>query len=349
MTGDWEGERVLITGHTGFKGTWLALLLRHLGAEVTGLALDAPTSPSLFQQVRLAELVNSLHGDVTEPAVVKEAIEQAAPTMVLHLAAQSLVRAGYDDPVDTYRTNVVGTAVVLDAVRRAPSVRATVVVTSDKCYRNREWPWPYREGDRLGGVDPYSSSKAGAELVAEAFRCSYGDDLGLLATARAGNVIGGGDWAVDRIVPDLVRSALANVATSVRRPESVRPWQHVLDCLHGYVWLARRLADGDGDAAGAWNFGPLEDDVKPVGWVADAFCERWPGARWLHQPDGGPHEAALLRLDSSLARAAGWRPALDLSEAMDWVVAWHRDVDGGADPRAITERQLADYLARQAA
>jgi CDP-glucose 4,6-dehydratase len=329
----WAGKRVLLTGHTGFKGAWLALRLVQEGAEVHGLAL-APEPGSLFERARIGELVRSSEVDVRD----REAVARAAgsPDVVLHLAAEAIVRRSLRDPVTTYAVNVLGTAHVLEAV---PDARAVVVVTSDKCYENREWAWGYREGEPLGGEDPYSSSKAAQELVAGAFRASYGRPI---ATARAGNVIGGGDHAEDRLVPDLVRAVAAGEPLRVRNPHAVRPWQHVLCPLDGYLVLAERLWE-DPSVAGPWNFGPADEDAREVAWIADRICERWgEGASW--EADGGEHprEAGLLKLDASRARAAlGWAPRFGLDRAIDLVVDWHRAVGAGEDPREVTLRQLA--------
>lgn len=347
-TAVWRGRRVLITGHTGFKGGWLALWLHTMGAEITGLALP-PDQPSLFSGLRLDELVTHVPGDIRDSAVVCRAIERARPEVVFHLAAQPLVRLSYDEPVETYATNVMGTVHVLDAVRRVGGVRGVVCVTSDKCYENREWDWPYREVDPMGGHDPYSSSKGCAELVIAAWRRSFFADSGpLLASVRAGNVIGGGDWARDRLIPDLVRAFVGGEAPLIRSPDAVRPWQHVLEALGGYLMIAERLLDADRRFADAWNFGPIDEDARPVGWIVErmraAWCDGTHGAQIDITKGTARHEAGLLRLDSSRARTVlGWRPSLRLDRAIDWIVDWHKRIEAGADPRAVTLEQITHY------
>jgi CDP-glucose 4,6-dehydratase len=346
---NWAGRRVLVTGHTGFKGSWLSLWLSAMGAEVTGLALPAPTSPSLFEATRLSRRMNHVEGDIRDLETVRAVVAQARPEMIFHLAAQPLVRLSYQEPVETYATNVMGTVHVLDAARQVGGVRGIVCVTSDKCYENREWPWPYRESDPMGGHDPYSSSKGCAELVAAAWRSSFFHQGGpLLATVRAGNVIGGGDWAQDRLVPDLVRAFEAGAAPLIRAPEAVRPWQHVLEALGGYLMIGERLLAGERRFADAWNFGPGDEDAQPVRWIVDRMRAVWRDGAAAPSFDTGPrpHEAGLLRLDSSRARAAlGWRPALTLGDAIDWIVDWHKSVGAGEDASAVTLGQIAHYEA----
>lgn len=343
-TSAWKGRRVLVTGHTGFKGGWLSLWLHQLGAEVTGFSLPAPTDPSLFEQTRLAELVNHVEGDVRDMDAVEAAVNAARPEVVFHLAAQSLVRYSYDNPIETYATNVMGTVHLLDACRRAESVRAIISVTSDKCYENREWIWPYRESDPMGGHDPYSSSKGAAELVISAYRRSFFETGACIASVRAGNVIGGGDWATDRLIPDIVRAMLAGERPLIRNPDSVRPWQHVMEALGGYLLIAERLLEGRDDFASGWNFGPSEDDAKPVAWIADRMLEMWGAEGWDRPAGEQPHEAKLLKLDCSKARAAlGWRPRLSLEKALEKVVDWHKSVADGDDAREVSLRQLREY------
>lgn len=348
MSAGWQGRRVLVTGHTGFKGSWLALWLHAMGAKVTGFALPPPTEPSLFAAARIDELLTHIEGDVRDPAAVHAAVAAARPEILFHLAAQPLVRQSYREPVETYAANVMGTVHVLEASRQVSGVRAIVCVTSDKCYENREWPWPYRESDAMGGHDPYSSSKGCAELVAAAYRRSYFGGTGpALASARAGNVIGGGDWADDRLIPDLVRAFATGATPLIRSPRAVRPWQHVLEALGGYLMLAERLLAGERRFAEAWNFGPADDDARPVSWMVERMRAVWGNAPHA-APDSGPqpHEAGLLRLDCSRARAElGWRPRLRLEQALDWIVAWHKAVGAGADARAVTLSQIADYAA----
>lgn len=352
----WRGRRVFVTGHTGFKGSWLALWLHSLGAEVTGFALPADEI-SLFRQARIDELVTHIEGDIRDLAAVEAAMQAARPEIVLHLAAQPLVRYSYDFPVETYATNVQGTVHVLDACRRIDGLKAIVCVTSDKCYENNEWIWPYRESDPMGGHDPYSSSKGAAELVVSAYRRSFFSEGSgpQLASVRAGNVIGGGDWAADRLVPDIVRAMLAGDAPLIRSPHSVRPWQHVLEAIGGYLLVAQQLSAGIESAASGWNFGPSEADARPVSWIADHLTAVWaqdegaPSRGWTDgsvpvSGDQPVHEAHLLRLDCSKARALlGWRPALTLADTLSMIVAWHRAVAKGSDARAVSLYQLADY------
>jgi CDP-glucose 4,6-dehydratase len=349
--GSWRGRRVLLTGHTGFIGSWLALWLHRLGAEVTGFALPPPTKPSLFEQARIAELVTHVEEDIRHLDAVRAAMVAAQPEIVFHLAAQPLVRLSYDQPVETFATNLMGTVHLLEAARQSGSVKAFVCITTDKCYQNREWWWPYRETDQLGGHDPYSASKATAELAVASYRASFCSEEGTMAIAsvRAGNVIGGGDWAEDRLIPDLVRAFEAGIAPVVRSPASVRPWQHVLEALGGYLLIAERLLAGERRFADAWNFGPGEEDARPVGWIVDHIRRKWGGltADPMPAPTRGPHEAGLLRLDCSKARAElGWRPRLSLDEALDWIVRWHQTVGHGGDAREQTLVQIDDYLAR---
>ncbi len=347
--GEWRGRRVLVTGHTGFKGSWLSLWLHALGAKVTGFALPPPTQPSLFDAARIGELIDHVEGDVRDAAAMRAVVDHARPEVIFHLAAQPLVRLSYDEPVETYATNVMGTVHLLEAARTVPGVAAVVCVTSDKCYENREWIWPYRENDPMGGHDPYSSSKGCAELVVAAYRQSFFHQSGpAVASVRAGNVIGGGDWAADRLLPDLVRAFEAGVAPLIRSPDAVRPWQHVLEALGGYLLIADRLLVGEAQFADAWNFGPDDDDARPVSWIVERMRAAWGDGAFDPQADTGsrPHEAGLLRLDCSKARTAlGWRPALTLDQALDWIVAWHKATGVGDDARAVTLSQIADYAA----
>ncbi len=352
----WRGRRVLLTGHTGFKGGWLALLLRKLGAGVAGLALPPSTSPNLFDLASVVDGIDHQIADVTDLSAVEAVFVRHCPEIVFHLAAQSLVRESYRDPVGTYATNVMGTVHVLDAARRCKSVRAVVVVTSDKCYANQEWVWPYRETDRLGGDDPYSNSKGCAELITEAYRTSffkpadYAEHGVAIGSARAGNVIGGGDWAADRLVPDAVRAFSGNLPLVIRNPGATRPWQHVLDPLVGYLLLAHRLfSDGPQFGAG-WNFGPESAGHSSVEQLAAKLFTAWEGsAQW--QPATGPqsHEALALRLDSSKSRALlGWRPLFSLDEAIELTAQWYLAWKEGADLHALTDRQLDAVLSAAA-
>ena len=350
----WRDRRVLLTGHTGFKGSWMALWLQSLGASVTGFALDVPTEPSLYKLARAHEGMDDVAGDVRDHDAIAAAVAHADPEVVIHMAAQSLVRRSFAQPLDTYATNVMGTVNVLDAVRlHGAGVRAIVNVTSDKCYENREWEWGYREEEPMGGHDPYSSSKGCAELVTAAFRRSFfaaeesagGDAPGRhgarLASARAGNVIGGGDWGEDRLLPDLMRAALAHEPARVRNPNSIRPWQHVLNPLSGYLVLAQALWESAEHARG-WNFGPPEGDARPVGWLVERVSELWSGElRWSIDDGPHPHEARYLKLDSARARThLGWRPLLDLDAALEATVDWYEQLRAGADMRAVTIGQI---------
>jgi CDP-glucose 4,6-dehydratase len=348
----WRGRRVFLTGHTGFKGGWLALWLARRGAAVRGYALDPCTEPNLFTAARVGSVIEDIRGDIRDAARLDAAMHSFAPELVFHLAAQPLVRASYQDPIGTYETNVIGTARVLDAVRRCPSVRAVVSVTTDKCYENKEWLWGYRESDPLGGYDPYSSSKACAELVSAAFRQSYfAAGQCRVATARAGNVIGGGDWSTDRLIPDLVRGFLQAEPVRIRRPHAIRPWQHVLEPLLGYLLLAERLLHPDPAQAAryatAFNFGPAEEDARTVAWIVERMAKFWGGpATWVVDPDPGVHEAGYLKLDASRARAElAWRPKLRLETALEWLVAWYRACERGDDLHALTLQQIAAYEA----
>ena len=321
----YRGRRVLVTGHTGFKGSWLCLWLNALGAEVTGLALDPETDPSHWDLLKLP--IDVQRADIRDDEAVRSVVEAARPEVVFHLAAQPLVRRSYREPIATWSTNVMGTAHVLEAARHTPDVRAVVVVTSDKCYENREWPWAYRERDRLGGYDPYSASKAGTELVAASYRTAFCQQPGapLLATARGGNVIGGGDWSQDRLIPDMVRSVMAAEPLIIRSPGATRPWQHVLDCLSGYLLLGQRLLAGDPAYAESWNFGPDDTGTRTVDQVCRELAAAWPQLRWNSQPDAELHEAGLLKLDSSKAKMLlGWRPVWNFDKAVRHTGEWYR-------------------------
>ncbi len=347
----WKGRKVFLTGHTGFKGGWLALWLAKKGALVRGYALAPEADPNLFTAADVGGAVEDVRGDIRDFALVQEQMCEFAPEVVFHMAAQPLVRRSYADPLGTYATNVMGTAHVLESVRNCRSVRAVVCVATDKCYENREWERPYREDDSLGGHDPYSSSKACAEIVAAAYRSSFfdteaGGNGGVaLATARAGNVIGGGDWSEDRLIPDLVRGFCAGEAVKIRRPHAVRPWQHVLEPLQGYMMLAERLLAGERTFAGPYNFGPAEDDSWTVERVADRVAELWgDSAKWTRDEEPGVHEAHLLKLDASKAHAElGWRPRLRIGSALEWTVRWYRAWRKGNAMHSETLNQIEEY------
>ncbi|MHB8066500.1 MAG: CDP-glucose 4,6-dehydratase [Desulfobaccales bacterium] len=352
----WQGRRVFITGHTGFKGAWLCLLLHYLQAEVTGYALPPPTEPSLFEAARVTDLVHSIRGDVRDLDTFAAAMHQAAPEIVVHMAAQSLVRESYVTPVETYATNMMGTVHLLEAVRRTPGIRAVINVTSDKCYENKEWVWGYREDDPLGGFDPYASSKACAEVITAAYRRSffpladYPRHGVAVATARAGNVIGGGDWAKDRLIPDCVRSLLVNRTIILRSPKAVRPWQFVLEPLCGYLLLAERLFEEGPPYGEAWNFGPEEGEAKTVAWVVQSLCSLW-GEDASFEIVGGdhPHESHYLKIDAAKARwRLGWRPRWRLARTLENIVAWTRAYGDRHDMRKVCLHQIAQYLNQQA-
>lgn len=346
----WKGKSVFLTGHTGFKGSWLSLWLHSLGARVTGYALAPPTSPNMYQLAGIHGLVTSVAGDIRDFATLQESLSSSEPEIVFHLAAQPLVRDSYLAPVATFATNVMGTVNLLEAVRQCSSVRAVVNVTTDKCYENQGIDHSFSEEDPLGGHDPYSSSKACSELVTATYRTSYFNPHAYLqhkvgiATARAGNVIGGGDWAKDRLVPDCIRALSSGVPIHIRNPDAVRPWQHVLEPLSGYILLAQRLYEKGGDYGGGWNFGPFEDDARSVGWVVNRLCEKW-GERALYHLGTGDHlhEAHFLRLDISKAQAQlGWCPCWSLDQALDatleWVRAWIDCKDLALESLAQIER-----------
>jgi CDP-glucose 4,6-dehydratase len=345
--GFWRDRRVLITGHSGFKGVWLTLWLQALGARVSGFSGPPPSAPSLYELTRLHGDVESFEGDIRDPDRLVHAVAAGCPEVVLHMAAQALVRRSFEAPRETYEINTMGTVNLLDAVRtHGTHVQAVVVVTSDKCYENREWEWGYRESEPMGGHDPYSSSKGAAELVTSAFRRSFftSPDRPRIASARAGNVIGGGDWGQDRLVPDLMRAALAGEELRIRNPNSVRPWQHVLNPLSGYLLLAQSLCQDrqDPDLADGWNFGPEEHDARTVGWLVTQLAQQWPGGLgWTVDEGEHPHEARYLKLDSSRARQRlGWRPPVGLWDALASIVAWYGSLREGQDMRAVTLAQI---------
>ena len=344
----WRGKRVFLTGHTGFKGSWLSLWLQSLEAELTGFALAPPTNPSLFEEANVADGMTSIVGDVRDLAALQAALHKAQPEIVIHMAAQPLVRYSYQNPVETYAVNVMGTVHLLEAVRHTPSVKAVVNVTTDKCYENKEWHWGYREDEPMGGFDPYSNSKGCSELVTSAYRQSFfqtGTRKVALASARAGNVIGGGDWAADRLIPDILAAFEQDQPAHIRNPHAIRPWQHVLEPLGGYLTLAERLYTNGTSFAEAWNFGPNEIDAKPVGWIVDNLATLW-GANAQWQVDTGehPHEAHHLKLDISKAQARlGWQPQWSLATALTKIVEWHKAYTAHSDLRAMTLKHIHHY------
>jgi len=350
----WKNRRVFLTGHTGFKGSWLCLWLDALGAKVTGYALDPPTEPSLFVQARVAEFTPTVRADIRDFPRLKAAINECRPDVVIHMAAQSVVRRGYDDPIETYSANVMGTVHVLEAVRQLQLPCAVVNVTSDKCYENQEWQWGYRENERMGGRDPYSNSKGCAELVTTAYRESFFppaafDRHGVaLGSARAGNAVGGGDWTSNQLIPDLIRAFLAEEPCLIRSPLAIRPWQFVLEPLRGYLMLAERLAQDAQRFATGWNFGPVDDDAMPVSWIADTLVKLWGGtARWTHDADQHPREAHFLKLDASRAKSClGWQPVVHLESTLEWIVEWYRAFQTGSDLQRLTREQIERYESR---
>ncbi|WP_042262209.1 CDP-glucose 4,6-dehydratase [Paraburkholderia heleia] len=348
----WQDKRVFLTGHTGFKGSWLTLWLQSMGAHVTGFALSPNTEPNLYTRARAADGIDSVIGDIRDAVSLRNAMERARPDIVIHMAAQPLVRESYLNPVDTYATNVMGTINVLEAIRSLSTVRAAVIVTTDKCYENHEWEWGYRENEPMGGYDPYSSSKACTELVTSAYRNSFFNparhaEHGVaIASARAGNVIGGGDWATDRLVPDIVRALRRGEAVKVRSPRAIRPWQHVLEPLAGYLRLAEALYASGPQFGEAWNFGPYDSDAQPVGFIVAELVRQWGGdASWVLDTDQHPHEAAYLKLDCSKARARlDWKPRWNLALALENIVSWYKAEARDEDMRAFTLNQIDRYV-----
>ena len=354
MTPDfWRGKRVLLTGHTGFKGSWLALWLQSLGTEVTGYALQPSTAPSLFETAKVGDGMKSVIADIRDLPALQQAMADARPEIVIHMAAQPLVRLSYQNPVETYATNVMGTVHLLEAVRQTPGVKAVVNITTDKCYENREWVWSYRESEPMGGYDPYSNSKGCAELVSAAYRSSFFNAKEhakhgvAIATVRAGNVIGGGDWAQDRLIPDILVAFEGKQAARIRNPHAIRPWQHVLEPLRGYLTLAERLYQHGPDYGEGWNFGPNDEDAKTVGWIVEKISALWgQDAAWQVDAGEHPHEAVYLKLDISKARSRlNWHPALNLKQALQLIVDWSQARSSGADMQQFTLSQIQSYQA----
>jgi CDP-glucose 4,6-dehydratase len=351
-TNFWRGKRVFLTGHTGFKGSWMCLLLDQLGASVTGYSQDPPTRPSLFQLARIGDGIESVCGDVRDLVHLTRSLQVARPEIVIHMGAQALVRRSYREPVETFSTNVLGTVNLLEAVRQTGGIRAVVNVTTDKCYQNREMMWGYRENEPVGGHDPYSASKACAELVTEAYRKSFFnvapqvDVQVAIGSARAGNVIGGGDWAEDRLIPDFIRACESGRVIEIRSPTAIRPWQHVLEPISGYLTLAERLHDDGLAFAEAWNFGPHDRDAQPVRYIVNTLTELWgEGAAWKLSAGEHPHEAHYLKLDCSKANnRLGWFPRSNLDTALQWIVDWHKRVRIGDDARAVSIEHIDQFL-----
>ena len=344
----WENKTVFLTGHTGFKGGWIAHWLHEMGASIWGYSLEPPTQPNFFTESQLKKrLTHSTIGDIRDLAALTSALKEAKPDIIFHMAAQPLVRESYNTPTETFAANVMGTLNVLEAARQCDTIKAIANITTDKCYENKEWPWPYRESDRLGGHDPYSASKACAEIAAAAYRSSFLAKANIqLANVRAGNVIGGGDWATDRLIPDFLRALDTEETLTVRSPNAVRPWQHVLEPISGYLLLAEKLYSIGSEFAEAWNFGPEDDDAKPVSWIVDQLCTSTPGAKWRTENARQPHEAGLLKLDSSKAKTRlGWAPRWRLEDALDKTLEWHQAWRQKADMADITSAQIQAYAA----
>jgi len=348
----WKNKKVLVTGHTGFKGGWLSLWLQSMGAHVVGVALDPPTNPSLYNQARIAKKIDSTRADIRDLNKINDIFKKYKPEIVFHLAAQPLVRYSYREPVETYQTNVMGTLNVLEAIRSVGTVRAAVMITTDKCYENREWDWGYRENEPMGGHDPYSSSKGCAELLIASYRDSYfpvdtyTDHEIAIASVRAGNVIGGGDWADDRLIPDIIRALQSNTDIQIRNPYAIRPWQHVLEPIDGYIELAEKLFSSHGKYAEAWNFGPKEEDAKPVQWIVEKMAELWgEGAKWVVDKGEHPHEAKYLKLDCSKAHAElNWWPKWSLETSLGKIIDWHKEAIAGHDLRRLSLSQIQEYM-----
>jgi CDP-glucose 4,6-dehydratase len=342
----WKGKRVFLTGHTGFKGSWLSLWLCSLGAEVRGYALNPPTSPSLFNEAKIDTIIDSQIADIRDQDTLHESMTGFNPDILIHMAAQPLVRYSYDAPIETYEVNVIGTAKVLEVARSCPNLRAIVNITTDKCYENDGRAEGYKENDPMGGYDPYSSSKGCAELVASSYRRSFLQDQGIgIASVRAGNVIGGGDWADDRLIPDILRSFEKNKPVVIRNPKATRPWQHVLEPLSGYLILAQNLYKDQKKYAEGWNFGPNEKDVQPVDWILDKMISKWPNSSWELDNNSNPHEAGFLKLDISKAKSKlGWSPVWELSQTLERIISWHQAWLNKDDMQTVCLTEIEEYM-----
>ena len=342
----WKDKRVFVTGHTGFKGSWMCLWLESMGADIAGFSLNPLDSPNLFSEAKVGENIKNTFADIRDQKALVDAISTFNPEIVIHMAAQPIVRRSYENPIETYSTNVMGTVNLLDAIRHLPGVRAVVNVTTDKCYENKEWLWAYREDEPMGGHDPYSSSKACSELVTRAYMKSYYSSSSTgLASARAGNVIGGGDWSNDRLIPDILLAFQEKIPVVIRNPQSIRPWQHVLEPLHGYLLLAEKLYNEGHLYSEAWNFGPKDDDAKAVEWILDEMATKWgDGASWVNDINENPHEANFLKLDISKANARiGWSPKWNLNQTLGYIVSWHKDWLNKRPARDICLEQIAQF------
>jgi len=349
--GFYNNKKVFITGHTGFKGSWLCLLLNSLGADVYGYALKPVTSPSLFKSAGIENNITSFIGDIRDFKNLLSKLEIVKPDIVIHMAAQPLVRESYRNPVENYEVNVMGTVNILEAVRKVKNIRVVLNVTTDKCYENKEWHWAYRENEPLGGYDPYSNSKACSELVTSSFRSSFFNPENyqihktVLVTARAGNVIGGGDWSSDRLIPDFIRSIISEEKVEIRNPTAIRPWQHVLDCLSGYLTLIEKASDSEGRLSGAWNFGPEESDARDVKWIIEQLCKKWGNAEYIINKEASLHEANYLKLDCSKSKnELSWYPRWNIETALDKVVEWNKSFIKNENVKEICIRQLNDYF-----
>ena len=341
----WRGKRVYLTGHTGFKGSWLSLWLSEMGATVKGYALSPPSSPNLYEVAMISKKIESEIGDIRDLDKLKTSMVQFNPDILIHMAAQPLVILSYQEPLETFDTNVMGTAKVLEASRSCPNLKAIVSVTTDKCYENKEWVWGYREDEPMGGHDPYSSSKGCAELITSAYRRSFLHDKGVgLASARAGNVIGGGDWAQDRLIPDILSAFEKDIPVIIRNPASTRPWQHVMEPISGYLVLAEALYNNPSEYAEAWNFGPNDEDAKPVEWILNSMTDKWEGASWRLDNQSNLHEAGYLKLDISKAKdRLNWRPTWDLETTLEKIISWHKHWLDNANMQDITISEINQF------